>query len=177
MQAPLKYIFSVGLISVVYEGLFIKKMVSSSPKITRFYIQAHKQRERNLRDTDWIEMSLFTASNGESALEVVLGKCQMSPSSSAGNCGSVVASQLSYKPYSNLFEFYSNLFSPDSFLCSYCSAFLGLANGHELLRFFDDKFKSKSIIYKLRILRTARRILNPETFGNGTYEATCHARF
>lgn len=112
MQAPLKYIFSVGLISVVYEGLFIKKMVSSSPKITRFYIQAHKQRERNLRDTDWIEMSLFTASNGESALEVVLGKCQMSPSSSAGNCGSVVASQLSYKPYSNLFEFYSNLFPP-----------------------------------------------------------------
>ena len=152
-------------------------MVSSSPKITRFYIQAHDQRERKPRDTDWIEMSLFTASNGESALEVVLGECQMSPSSSTGNCGSVVASQLSYKPYFNLFEFYLKPFPPDFYLCSYCRAFLGLANGHELLRFFDDKFKSKSIIYKRRILRTARRILNPETFDNRTYAAICYAGF
>ena len=72
--------------------------------------------------------------------------------------------------WSNVFE----TFSPDVFLCG---AFFVLANGHELLRFFDDIFKLKSTIYKRRTPRQARRIYQTWTFGNLSYAAICHATF
>lgn len=63
------------------------------------------QGKRPPGDTDWIQMSLFTTWNGESALEVMLSECQMCSSSSASNCGSVVASQLSHQLYFSRFLF------------------------------------------------------------------------
>ena len=44
-----------------------------------------KQCQGNPGETDWVEMLLFTASNGENAEEVMLRECQVSSLSSASN--------------------------------------------------------------------------------------------
>ena len=79
----------------------------------------HKQREQTLRDTNQVEMFItVTASNSESAKEVMLRKCQTSSSSSASNfsCSKQEPLSLTHQPN---FE----TFSPDFFLCG---AFLEL---------------------------------------------------
>ena len=71
----------------------------------------------------------------------------------------LVASQLTHQPNPDRIFFLKSL-SLDFFFCGYCGAFFGLANGHELLRFYDNVFKLPSTIYKRRTLRAARRLPN-----------------
>ena len=70
--------------------------------------------------------------------------------------GTVVASQLTHQPNSD--RQLLKAFSPDFFLCGYCGVFFELANGYDLLRFFDDILQLTLTIYKRRTLRTARRL-------------------
>jgi len=112
-----------------------------------------------------------TALNRKSAKEVMLRKCQTSSSSSVGNFS--CSKQEPLLLAANLIKCFWNL-TPDFFLFG---AFFELANGQELLHFFDDIFKFKSTIDKRRTTRPARQLYQTQTFGNGKYAAICHTVF